>query len=197
MWRNSNILKYSAVLAVVLKLKGSTKLNKKNTYTQLFIKKIVGEVQPILSHGYIIKKTANKLENIFINNMDIKGIGLYCLGSNRENLTREERYKYYDLFKNYFLKMYSLELAKYRDIQFNIQSERILNNNYTMVKGNIVLYGMKRLELECRVYTKNKSNPMLRDISIDGRSLAKIEKDIFISRIEDVGMEGVFKMLKV
>jgi ABC-type transporter MlaC component len=201
MWKNPNILKYGVGLTTIIKLNQfkHTKLSKniKLTDTQRFIEQIVMEIQTILTDSVTVREMDNELKRVFVNNMDIKGLSLYCLGFNKENLTQHQRNKYYDLFKHYFLKTYSLELGKYQNINIKIRNDKsnTMVNNYTMVKGTLVkAKANKKLALEWRVYTKY-NNPMIRDISIGGNSLASREKDRFAIIMENQGIEGIFKIL--
>lgn len=200
MWKNPNILKYGVGLTTIIKLNQfkHSKLSKniKLTDTQRFIEQIVMEIQSILTDSVTVREMDNELKRVFVNNMDIKGLSLYCLGLNKENLTQHQLNKYYDLFKQYFLKTYSLELGKYRNIKIKIRNDKSKSkDNYTMVKGTLIkTKANKKLALEWRVYTKY-TNPMIRDISIGGNSLARREKERFAIIMENQGIEGIFKIL--
>ena len=200
MWKNPNILKYGAGLTTIIKLNQfkHPKLSKniKLTDTQRFIEQIVMEIQTILTDSLTVREMDNELKRVFVNNMDIKGLSLYCLGLNKENLTQHQRNKYYDSFKQYFLKTYSLELGKYQNINIKIRNDKSKSkDNYTMVKGSLIkAKANKKLALEWRVYTKY-NNPMIRDISIGGNSLARREKERFAIIMEDDGIDGIFKIL--
>ena len=114
--------------------------------------------------------------------VDIKGIGFYTLGGARKNLNDIEREKYIKLFKNYFLKSFSSRLAEYTNPEIDVQAKKVLNENYTIV--NSVLKGTNErpeIKIDWRIYTKNSENPLIRDLIIEGLSLARTQKEEFSS----------------
>ena len=140
-----------------------------------------------------------ELKPIAKENVDINGIGLYTLGSHRKNLTDSKKKEYLDLFNKYFLKSFSSRLAEYSDPKINVLSQDKLSEKYTIV-SSVLLATDKRPEvkIDWRVYTKNKDKPLIRDLIIEGLSLARTQKEEFNSIItsNDNGIEGLFSNLK-
>ena len=140
-----------------------------------------------------------KLQDIAIESVDINGIGLYSLGSHRKNLSKKQKEKYLKLFNKYFLKSFSSRLAEYSDPKINVLSQEKISEKYTIV-SSILLGTDKRPEVKIkwRVYTKNKNKPLIRDLIIEGLSLARTQKEEFNSVItsSDKGIEGLFSNLK-
>ena len=140
-----------------------------------------------------------QLQSIAKKTVDITGIGLYTLGSHRKNLSDSKKKEYLDLFNKYFLKSFSSRLAEYSDPKINVISQEKLSEKYTIV-SSVLLATDKRPEvkIDWRVYTKNKDKPLIRDLIIEGLSLARTQKEEFNSVItsSDNGIEGLFTNLK-
>jgi len=166
---------------------------------KLFIEMITKEASKILSSDISKFEKISGLKVIAKENVDINGIGLYTLGSHRKNLTDSKKKEYLDLFNKYFLKSFSSRLAEYSDPKINVLSQKKLNEKYTIV-SSILLATDKRPEvkIDWRVYTKNKEKPLIRDLIIEGLSLARTQKEEFNSVItsSDNGIEGLFSNLK-
>ena len=166
---------------------------------KIFIEMITNEASKILSSDISKFEKMSGLKVIAKENVDIKGIGLYTLGSHRKNLTDSKKKEYLDLFNKYFLKSFSSRLAEYSDPKINVLSQKKLNEKYTIV-SSILLATDKRPEvkIDWRVYTKNKEKPLIRDLIIEGLSLARTQKEEFNSVItsSDNGIEGLFSNLK-
>ncbi len=166
---------------------------------KIFIETITKEASKILSSDISKFEKMSGLKVIAKENVDIKGIGLYTLGSHRKNLTDSKKKEYLDLFNKYFLKSFSSRLAEYSDPKINVLSQKKLNEKYTIV-SSILLATDKRPEvkIDWRVYTKNKEKPLIRDLIIEGLSLARTQKEEFNSVItsSDNGIEGLFSNLK-
>tara|TARA_B100001750_G_scaffold237815_1_gene243487 strand:- start:479 stop:1078 length:600 start_codon:yes stop_codon:yes gene_type:complete len=164
-----------------------------------FIKEIVNEASKILSSDLSKFEKASELQSIAKKNVDINGIGLYTLGSHRKNLSDSKKKEYLDLFNKYFLKSFSSRLAEYSDPKINVLSQDKLSEKYTIV-SSVLLATDKRPEvkIDWRVYTKNKDKPLIRDLIIEGLSLARTQKEEFNSVItsSDNGIEGLFSNLK-
>ncbi len=145
------------------------------------------------------QEKASELQSIAKKNVDINGIGLYTLGSHRKNLSDSKKKEYLDLFNKYFLKSFSSRLAEYSDPKINVLSQEKLSEKYTIV-SSVLLATDKRPEvkIDWRVYTKNKDKPLIRDLIIEGLSLARTQKEEFNSVItsSDNGIEGLFSNLK-
>ncbi len=164
-----------------------------------FIKEIVNEASKILSSDLSKFEKASQLQSIAKKTVDLNGIGLYTLGSHRKNLSDSKKKEYLDLFNKYFLKSFSSRLAEYSDPKINVLSQEKLSEKYTIV-SSVLLATDKRPEvkIDWRVYTKNKDKPLIRDLIIEGLSLARTQKEEFNSVItsSDNGIEGLFSNLK-
>ena len=164
-----------------------------------FIEGITNEASKILSSDLSKFEKASELQSIAKKTVDINGIGLYTLGSHRKNLSDSKKKEYLDLFNKYFLKSFSSRLAEYSDPKINVISQEKLSEKYTIV-SSVLLATDKRPEvkIDWRVYTKNKDKPIIRDLIIEGLSLARTQKEEFNSVItsSDNGIEGLFSNLK-
>ena len=147
-----------------------------------FIQTTVDEASKILSDEITNDQKIDKLKSIAQKTVDVKGIGFYTLGKYRKNLTEEQKEKYSELFEKYFLKSFSSRLLEYTDPQINVDSQEILNENYTIV--NSTLEGTEQrpeIKIDWRVYTKNPEKPLIRDLIVEGLSLARTQKEEFAS----------------
>ena len=164
-----------------------------------FIEGIANEASKILSSDLSKFEKASELQSIAKKTVDLNGIGLYTLGSHRKNLSDSKKKEYLDLFNKYFLKSFSSRLAEYSDPKINVLSQEKLSEKYTIV-SSVLLATDKRPEvkIDWRVYTKNKDKPIIRDLIIEGLSLARTQKEEFNSVItsSDNGIEGLFSNLK-
>ena len=150
-----------------------------------FIQLTVDEASEVLSGTYSKEEKMKKLESIAKKTVDIRGLGFYTLGSHRKNLSDEQKKKYLNLFEKYFLKSFSSRLAEYTDPKIRVESSQKLNEKYTIV-SSILLATDKRPEVKIgwRVYTKNSEKPLIRDLIIEGLSLARTQKEEFNSIIQ-------------
>ena len=164
-----------------------------------FIEGITNEASKILSSDLSKFEKASQLQSIAKKTVDLNGIGLYTLGSHRKNLSDSKKKEYLDLFNKYFLKSFSSRLAEYSDPKINVLSQEKISEKYTIV-SSVLLATDKRPEvkIDWRVYTKNKDKPLIRDLIIEGLSLARTQKEEFNSVItsSDNGIEGLFSNLK-
>ena len=150
-----------------------------------FITEIVDEVKKILVTSNSKEFKEKNLEKIAKKTTDIKGIGKYTLGKYRKNLTDEQLNEYEILFEKYFLKSFSSRLSDYSEPKIDVLSAKALNPKYTIVKS--VLLSTKKkpaLQIDWRVYTKNPEKPLIRDLIVEGLSLARTQKEEFASVIE-------------
>ena len=147
-----------------------------------FISKVIDEAKVILSSSSSSKEKAEKLSQIALKTVDVKGLAYYTLGKKRKEITPEELKKYEDLFEKYFLKSFTSRLTDYSDPKINVLSSEVVNNKYTIVK-TMLLKTDKRPEvkIDWRVYTKDPNNPLIRDLIIEGLSLARTQKEEFSS----------------
>ena len=150
-----------------------------------FIQSIADEASNVLIDNLSKEEKMEKLKAIALKSVDIKGIGLYSLGSHRKNLSDSQKEKYSDLFKKYFLKSFSSRLSDYKDPKINVLSMEKLNNKYTMVSSILIATEKNpEVKINWRVYTKNPNNPLIRDLIIEGLSLARTQKEEFNSVIQ-------------
>ena len=151
----------------------------------ILVQSTVNRASSILSENISKDKKIKKLMLIAKETVDIRGIGFYTLGPYRKNLNDSEKKEYEILFEQYFLKSFSSRLAEYTNPEISVNSKKILNNNYTIV--NSVLRGTNErpeVKIDWRVYTKNPDNPLIRDLIIEGLSLARTQKEEFNSIIQ-------------
>ena len=165
----------------------------------ILITEIVNEASLILSSSDPVESKIIKLNNIAENNVDIDGIGRYTLGRFGKNLSEDEKIKFKKLFKSFFFKSFSSRLVDYSDPKINVLSEKKINNNYTIV--NTVLEATSKnpeINIDWRIYTKNPDRPLIRDLMVEGLSLAKVHKEEFKSIIlnNDGDINFLFKSLE-
>ena len=150
-----------------------------------FISEIVEQAKKILVATNTKEVKTSKLSEIALETVDIQGIGYYSLGSYRKELKEEELKKYFILFEKYFIKSFTSRLSDYSDPKIEVISADVLNAKYTMVKSLLLATDMKpEVRIEWRVYTKNPDKPLIRDLIIEGLSLARTQKEEFTSVIE-------------
>ena len=150
------------------------------------ISEIVNEASVILSSSDPVEAKIIKLNNIAETNVDINGIGMYTLGKYRKNLNEDQKIKYNKLFKSYFLKSFSSRLVDYSDPKISVISEKKLNEKYTIV--NTVLEETSKnpeIKIDWRIYTKNPERPLIRDLIVEGLSLARTQKEEFKSILQN------------
>jgi len=150
-----------------------------------FIKEVTSDASSILKNEISKEQKIEKLKNLAEESVDIKGVGLYSLGKYRKLISKEKLNEYEVLFKKYFLKSFSSRLSEYSDPKINVISQEIINENYTIV-SSILVADEKRpeIKIDWRVYTKYKDKPMIRDLIIEGLSLARTQKEEFNSVIK-------------
>ena len=150
-----------------------------------FIAEIVDEAKKILVATNTKEVKEKKLTEIALKTADIKGIGFYTLGKYRKGLTEEQLKKYEELFEKYFLKSFVSRLSDYSDPKIEVLSAEVLNPKYTMVKSLLLATDKKpEVKIDWRVYTKNPEKPLIRDLIVEGLSLARTQKEEFASVIE-------------
>ena len=160
----------------------------------VFVQSTVNRASTILSKNISKSEKINELKVIAKETVDIEGIGFYTLGNYRKDMNEEELSKYATLFEQYFLKSFSSRLAEYTNPEISVNSKEVLSENYTIV--NSVLKGTAdrpEVNIDWRIYTKNPKNPYIRDLIIEGLSLARTQKEEFASIINS--NNGDFKVL--
>ena len=148
----------------------------------IFVQSTVNRASQILSENISKEEKINKLKVVAKETVDIKGVGFYSLGTARKTLTDNQKKKYSKLFESYFLKSFSSRLAEYTNPKIEVNGKKVLNNNYTIV--NSLLVGTNErpeVKIDWRIYTKNPDNPLIRDLIIEGLSLARTQKEEFAS----------------
>jgi len=164
-----------------------------------FIQEITDNASNILSSNLSKNEKQNKLKDIADSTVDIKGIGFYTLGKFRKSLSDDKKKEYSILFKKYFLKSFSSRLVEYSNPKITVVSKEVLNEKYTMVSSILAATNDRpEIKIDWRVYTKNPSKPLIRDLIIEGLSLARTQKEEFASIISsnDNNIEALFKTLE-
>ena len=148
----------------------------------VFVQSTVNRASKVLSENLSKDEKINKLKIIAEETVDIKGIGFYTLGPIRKELNKNQKEEYSKLFREYFLKSFSSRLSEYTNPEIDVLSKEVLSENYTIV--NSLLKGTSErpeVKIDWRVYTKNPDNPLIRDLIIEGLSLARTQKEEFSS----------------
>ena len=173
-----------------------------NSYSiepDVFVQSTVNRASDVLSKNISKEDKINELKVIAKETVDIIGVGFYSLGSARKNLDESQKIKYSELFESYFLKSFSSRLAEYTNPEIEVQGKEVLNKNYTIV--NSLLIGTSdrpEVKIDWRIYTKNPDNPLIRDLIIEGLSLARTQKEEFgsILNSNDGDINALFKTLE-
>ena len=171
----------------------------KSVEPDVFVQSTVNRASAILTKSISKEDKMNELKLIAKDTVDIKGIGLYTLGSFRKNLSESQKIKYSSLFENYFLKTFSSRLSEYTNPKIEVTDKKVLNKNYTIV--NSVLVGTSErpeVKIDWRIYTKNPDNPLIRDLIIEGLSLVRTQKEEFSSILNSNNgdINSLFKVLE-
>tara|TARA_Y200000002_G_C22367181_1_gene531558 strand:- start:23 stop:613 length:591 start_codon:yes stop_codon:yes gene_type:complete len=148
----------------------------------IFVQSTVNRASKVLSENISKTDKINELKKIAKETVDIKGIGFYTLGSARKSLNEEQKKKYSIIFEQYFLKSFSSRLAEYTNPEIDVLGKKVLSENYTIV--NSLLKGTSErpeVKIDWRIYTKSPENPLIRDLIIEGLSLARTQKEEFSS----------------
>ena len=164
----------------------------------VFIQSTVNRASMVLSKDIPKREKMEQLKIIAKKTVDIEGIGFYSLGNSRKNLNQLQIENYSNLFEEYFLKSFSSRLAEYTNPEIEVRDKKKLNRNYTIV--NSILVSTKdrpEIKIDWRVYTKDEDNPLIRDLIIEGLSLARTQKEEFNSIINsnDGDIKALFKSL--
>ena len=163
------------------------------------INDIVNEAASVLKSSDPVESKIIKLNDIAERSVDIDGIGMYALGKHKKTMSDEQKTKYKKLFKSYFLKSFSSRLVDYTDPKINVVSQKVINKKYTIV--NSVLEATSKrpeVKIDWRIYTKNPDKPLIRDLIVEGLSLARTQKEEFNSVIQnnDGSVNALFKNLE-
>ena len=170
-----------------------------STEPDIFVQSTVNRASKLLSEIITKEEKIMQLQLIAKDTVDIRGIGFYTLGSVRKSLTKEEKDKYSKLFEKYFLKSFSSRLAEYTNPEIDVNDKEVINENYTIVKSTLKATNERpEIKIDWRIYTKDKKNPLIRDLIIEGLSLARTQKEEFASVLNsnNGNIEVLFKTLE-
>jgi phospholipid transport system substrate-binding protein len=165
----------------------------------IFVQSTVNRASEALNNKFSKEEKIEKLKEIASETVDIRGIGYYTLGAYRKNISENEINQYEMLFKQYFLKSFASRLAEYSNPEIEVVSKKKLNENYTMVSSILISTEQRpEVKIDWRVYTKNTQNPLIRDLIIEGLSLARTQKEEFSSIIQnnDGDIKALFSTLE-
>ena len=165
----------------------------------VFIQSTVNRASQILSKNISKEEKINQLKLVAKDTVDIRGVGYYSLGSARKNLDNDQKKEYLTLFEGYFLKSFSSRLSEYTNPKIEVQEKNVLNENYTIVNSLLIATSERpEVKIDWRVYTKNPDKPLIRDLIIEGLSLARTQKEEFASILNsnDGDINALFKTLK-
>ena len=165
----------------------------------IFVQSTVNRASEALNNKFSKEEKIERLKEIASETVDINGIGYYTLGAYRKNINEDQKKEYSNLFEQYFLKSFASRLAEYSNPEIEVLSKKKLNENYTMVSS--ILVGTEQrpeVKIDWRIYTKNPEIPLIRDLIIEGLSLARTQKEEFASIIQsnDGDINALFSTLK-
>ena len=177
----------------------STTFNSFSIEPDIFVQSTVNRASKLLGEDISKVEKIEKLKLIAKETVDIRGIGFYTLGKKRKSLNEQEKKKYAELFEGYFLKSFSSRLAEYTNPEIDVRSKEKLNENYTIVNSILKATNERpEIKIDWRIYTKNPDNPLIRDLIIEGLSLARTQKEEFASVLNSNNddIEALFKVLE-
>ncbi len=165
----------------------------------IFVQSTVNRASKLLAEDISKGEKIEKLKSIAKETVDIRGIGFYTLGAKRKSLNDDEKKEYSKLFEEYFLKSFSSRLAEYTNPEIDVISKDKLNENYTIVNSILIATDERpEINIDWRIYTKDPDNPLIRDLIIEGLSLARTQKEEFTSVLNSNNddIQALFKVLK-
>ena len=165
----------------------------------VFIQSTVNRASQLLSKDISKDEKMSQLKLIAKETVDIRGIGFYSLGAARKDLNENQKKTYSDLFEKYFLKSFSSRLAEYTNPEIEVKNKKVLNKNYTIVNSVLISTAERpEVKIDWRVYTKDTDNPLIRDLIIEGLSLARTQKEEFASILNsnDGNINALFNTLE-
>ena len=192
-------MKFKKIIIILFLLN----LNNSNVYAiepDIFVQSTVNRASQVLSENISREEKINKLKTIAKETVDISGVGFYSLGSIRKNLNEDQKKEYSELFERYFLKSFSSRLAEYTNPEINVKSKEIVSKNYTIVNSLLVATSSRpEVKIDWRIYTKDPNNPLIRDLIIEGLSLARTQKEEFASILNSNNndINALFESLEV
>ena len=165
----------------------------------IFVQSTVNRASKLLGEDISKDEKIEKLKSIAKETVDIKGIGFYTLGTKRKSLNNDEKNEYSKLFEEYFLKSFSSRLAEYTNPEIDVINKDKLSENYTIVNSILIATDERpEINIDWRIYTKDPNNPLIRDLIIEGLSLARTQKEEFASVLNsnDDDINALFKVLE-
>ena len=165
----------------------------------VFVQSTVNRASKLLSEYITMDNKVERLKSIAKDTVDIRGLGFYTLGPVRKSLNADELDEYLILFEEYFLISFASRLAEYTNPEIDVYGKEVLNENYTMVNSLLKATDQRpEIKIDWRVYTKDAKNPQIRDLIIEGLSLARTQKEEFASILNsnDGDIKSLFKTLK-
>ena len=187
---------FSVIIFLIIVFSHITKAH--SIEADVFVQSTVNRAAKTLAGNLTRAERVEKLKDIARETVDIEGIGFYSLGANRKNLTDDQLNEYKKFFSEYFLKSFSSRLAEYSNPEIEVNSKKIINANYTIVSSTLVKTDSRpEVKIQWRVYTKDPDNLLIRDLIIEGLSLARTQKEEFSSIINsnDGKIEALLKNL--
>jgi phospholipid transport system substrate-binding protein len=187
---------FSSLAFLIIIFSNITKVH--SIEADVFVQSTVNRAAKTLGGNLTKEERVEKLKDIARETVDIEGIGFYSLGANRKNLTDDQLNEYKRVFSGYFLKSFSSRLAEYSNPEIEVNSKDVINENYTIVSSTLVATDSRpEVKIEWRVYTKDPENLLIRDLIIEGLSLARTQKEEFSSIINsnDGKIEALLKNL--
>ena len=186
-------------LLILLIIFFSITFNSFSIEPDIFVQSTVNRASKLLGEDISKNENIEKLKLIAKETVDIRGIGFYTLGKKRKSLNEKEKQKYAELFEEYFLKSFSSRLAEYTNPEIDVRNKEKLNENYTIVNSILKATNERpEIKIDWRIYTKNPENPLIRDLIIEGLSLARTQKEEFASVLNSNNddIEVLFEVLK-
>jgi len=187
---------FTFVTFLIIIISGISKVH--SIEADVFVQSTVNRAAKTLGGNLSKEERVEKLKDIARDTVDISGIGFYSLGAHRKNLTEDQLNEYKKVFAEYFLKSFSSRLAEYSNPEIEVNSKKVINKNYTIVSSTLVATDSRpKVKIEWRVYTKDPDNLLIRDLIIEGLSLARTQKEEFSSIINsnDGKIEALLKNL--
>jgi len=193
------ILKKRFILISIILISLIAINHSKSIEPDVFVQSTVNRASKLLSENITKEEKIEKLKQIARDTVDIRGIGLYTLGKARKNLNDDEKSIYSKRFEKYFLKSFSSRLAEYTNPEIDVFAKQVLNKNYTIVNSLLKATSDRpEIKIDWRIYTKNPDEPLIRDLIIEGLSLARTQKEEFASVLSsnDGDINVLFKVLE-
>ena len=186
-------------LLIFLVLFFSITFNSYSIEPDIFVQSTVNRASKLLGEDISKDEKIKELKKIAKETVDIRGIGFYTLGKKRKSLNEDQKKKYSKLFEEYFLKSFSSRLAEYTNPEIDVRNKDKINENYTIVNSILKATDERpEIKIDWRIYTKNPDNPLIRDLIIEGLSLARTQKEEFTSVLNSNNgdIKALFKVLE-